>query len=298
LRRRFAFLVHPLVPWARRLQGLRTARPGLVLDRADGTRLDDVSVLARIGLDDIEGLVIGVPLLPDQLLADQAGALRAMTRAVQIAAPVQFVGLGSVLAAVAGRGAALQEACGIPVTTGNAATAWTACEVVRRVAEGRPVAVLGGRGAVGKSIAERLSARGHRVALDPEDVRSWPVVVGASTTGGVLAPEALAPDAILVDVALPPTLTGPAPAGVRVYAGESLALPPGWRRDGWGHVFHLAAGYGWRSVYACLVEPMLALRTGRTRPFAQGRRLAQQDIEDFGAAAIAAGFTPEIRPLR
>lgn len=268
------------------------------MDRSDGSRPEDVAILARVGLEDVEGLIVGVPLLPEQLLADQELALRSMTRAVQIAAPVRFVGLGSVLAAVAGRGSALQEACGIPVTTGNVATAWTACEVVQRVAEGRPVAVLGGRGAVGKAIAERLAGRGHRVALDPEDVRAWPIVVGASTTGGVLSPDALAPNAVLVDVALPPTLNGPPPPGVRVYAGESLALPPAWSRDVWGHVFHVVAGYGWRSVYACLLEPMLALRSGRTRPFAQGRRLSQSDIDDFGTAALAAGFTPEVRLLR
>ncbi len=295
MKRRFAFLVHPLVPSARRLQGLRTGRPGLAVGRDDGTRLDDISVLARVGLDDVEGVVMGVPLLPDQLLGDQALALRAMVRAAQLAAPVQFIGLGSVLAAVAGRGAALEEACGIPVTTGSAATAWTACEVVRKVADGRPVAVLGGRGAVGRAIAERLERGGLRVGIDPDDVAAWPVVVGASTTGGVLAPAALGPGAILVDVALPPTLTGPPPPGVRVYAGESLRLPAGWRRDGWGHLFHVVAGYGWGSVYACLIEPMLALRTGRARPFAQGRRVRAEDVDAFGEAAIAAGFTPELK---
>jgi predicted amino acid dehydrogenase len=261
--------------------------------RGGGT-LDDVAEIARVGLGDVEGVVVGVPMLPDQLLADQALALRMMERAVQIAAPVQFVGLGSVLAAVAGRGAALQEACGIPVTTGNAATAWTAAEVVKRVAAGRPVAVLGGRGAVGKAIADQLPG----AVLDPDDVRAFPVVVGASTTGGVLAPDALAPGATLVDVALPPTLTGPPADGVTVLAGESLSLPPGWRRDAWGHVFHLVAGYGWRSVYACLIEPLLALRVDRRAPFAQGRRVRAEDVRAFGDAAMAAGFAPELRPLR
>ncbi len=301
--RRFAFLVHPLVPWARRVAGLRTARPALVVDRSPGTP-GEVAELARVGLGDIEGVVMGVPWLPEQLLGDQEGALRMMLRAVQLAAPVDMIGLGSVLAVVAGRGEALQDACGLPVTTGNAATTWTACAVVERVireagGRGPPatpprIGVLGGRGAVGKAIAERLRARGHDVTADPDDVRPFPLLVGASTTGGVLAPDALAAGTTLVDVALPPTLTGPPPPGVTVLAGESLALPSGWRRDGWGHLFHVVAGYGHASVYACLVEPLLALRSGRSTPFAQGRRVRADDVEAFGVAATDAGFVPEL----
>lgn len=297
--KRFAFLVHPLVPGARLVAGLRTGRVGLALGGAG--QIDDVSVLARVGFEDIEGLVMGVPLLPDEVLADQSRALAFMERAVQLAAPLQFVGLGSVLSVVAGRGEALQDAVGVPVTTGNAATAWSASEVVLRVLrEGAlprdtVVAILGGRGSVGRAIGERLRAKGVEIAYDPENVGAYPVLVGASTTGGVLAPEALRAGCILVDVALPPTLTGPAPAGVRVVAGESLALPATWRRDAWGHLFHVVAGYGHASVYACLVEPLLALRTGRTTPFAQGRRVRAEDVEAFGAAATAAGFVPELR---
>lgn len=286
------------MPWARNLIGVRTFRPGLALGRADGTALDDVGVLARVVLDDVEGVIVAVPWLPHQLLGDQQGALRAMERAVQIAAPVQFVGLGSVLAVIAGRGAALQDACGIPVTTGNAATAWCAAEVTREVAGGRPVAVLGGRGAVGRAIADVLASDGVAVTLDPADAHGFPVVVGASTTGGVLPPSALDPDATLVDVALPPTLSGRPPRGLTVLAGESLALPPGWGRDVWGHLFHVLAGYGWSSVYACLVEPLVALRSGRSTPFAQGRRVGVEDVRAFGAAARAAGFVPEARRMR
>jgi predicted amino acid dehydrogenase len=149
---------------------------------------------------------------------------------------------------------------------------------------------------VGRAITERLRGRGYTVAVDPtpEQIREHRWIVGASTTGGLLDPQALAPGTTLVDVALPPTLMGKPPAGVRVVAGESLALAPGWRRDGWAHMFHVVAGYGHASVYACLLEPLLALRTGRTSPFAQGRALRAPDVDAFGAAALEAGFSPEI----
>jgi predicted amino acid dehydrogenase len=292
----FVFLVHPLVPAARRLAALRTGRVRLLT--TDRPTIDDVAVICRLGFGEVEGVVVGVPLLPDELLADQARALAWMERGVQIAAPVGHVGLGSVLAVVAGRGTALAEACGLPVTTGNAATAWAATTVTRRVAAGRPVAVLGGRGAVGRAVADVLAADGLTVALDPADVSGYEVVVGAHTTGGVLAPAALHPRATLIDVALPPTLSGPPPPGVVVLAGESVALPKGWRRDGWGHLFHIVAGYGWSSVYACLLEPLIAARLGRNTPFAQGRRLDVAAVRTFGAAAEAAGFVPRIRRLQ
>lgn len=294
-RPRFAFLVHPLVPAARRLAALRTYRPRLLV--TERPTIDDVAPICRLGFGDIDGVVMGVPLLPDELLADQARALMWMERAVQIAAPVSHVGLGSVLAVVAGRGTALAEACGLPITTGNAATAWAASTIVRRVANRRPVAVLGGRGAVGRAVADVLDADGYRVTVDPADVSGYEVVVGAHTTGGVLSPSALHPRATLVDVALPPTLSGPAPAGVTVLAGESVALPKGWRRDGWGHLFHLVAGYGWNAVYACLLEPLIAARLGRATPFAQGRRLDVAAVRAFGAAAESAGFVPRIKRL-
>lgn len=291
--RRFAFLVHPLVPVARVLHGLRAGRPGITLGSRDGTDPDDVAVVARMGLGDVEGVVVSVPMLPAQLLADQQRALRCMERAVQLAAPVQFVGLGSVLAVVAGRGKELEACCGIPVTTGNAATAWAAASVARRVAGQRRVAVLGARGAVGRALVELLGAD-----ADPAELGAYEVVVGAHTTGGVLDPARLHPRATLVDVALPPTLAAPAGPGATVLAGESVRLPAAWRRDAWSYIFHLAAGYGLRHVYACLLEPYLALRTGRREAFAQGRVLDVAAVRALGAAAEAEGFVPEARRLR
>lgn len=297
--KRFVFVVHPLVPVARMLSGAPIVKPRLLF--GGRPRLpDDVGIYCRVGFGDVEGVVAGVPMLPHELLADQELALRCMERAVQEAAPVQFVGLGSVLAAIASRGAALEAACGIPVTTGNAATAWAATHVARRVArEGghRSVAVLGGKGGVGRVVAELLGDE-LEVRLDPEDLDDVRLVVGCHTTGGVLAPDRVRAGTTLVDVALPRTLSGPTPAGVRVLAGESVALPRGWRRNGWGVLFHLVAGYGLHSVYACLLEPLFALATGRRVAFAQGRKVDASAVRAFGAAAEAAGFVPEIRRLR
>ncbi|MSP55629.1 MAG: hypothetical protein EXR69_08510 [Myxococcales bacterium] len=321
---RFAFLVHPLVEPARRLMAVRTFQPAVALGlrRADPRR--DVAELTRLSFAGVEGVVMGVPMLPEELLADQELALAAMERAVQEAGPVQFVGLGSVLSVVAGRGSALQAACGIPVTTGNAATAWAATAVVKEVVRRRAaasagrrggvgatgggtglpralagpirrVAVLGGRGTVGKAVAGLLDEdlHGVDVVVDPQDVSSCGLVVGAHTTGGALDPK-MYPEGVLVDVALPPTLTGRPLSRCTVYAGESVHLPAGWRRDRWGGVFHVVAGYGWNSVYACLIEPLVALAVNRAEPWAQGKRLDVAEVRAFGVAAVGIGLRPEL----
>ena len=282
---RFAFLVHPLVPVARRLQGLRTGRPGLAFGLRDGTDPDDCAVLARLSYRGVEGVIVGVPLLPEQLLADQEGALRSMLRAVQIAGPVRAVGLGSVLSVVAGRGSALEAACGIPVTTGNAATAWAAWRTVERIRAGRPVGVIGAKGTVGRALVQLLGA-----TPEPQDLRAFPIVVGCHTTGGTVAPEQLAPGTTLVDVALPPTLSGRPPAGVSVLPGERLPLPRGWSRDFWGWCFHVVAGYGVRHVYACLIEPLVAVLEGRDSAWQQGRNLSAETVREFGTAAERTGL--------
>lgn len=298
--KRFCFVVHPLVEVARRLSGAPTLNPALLLGLRAARTPEDVGIYCRLGFEDVEGVVVGVPMLPDEVLGDQSLALRGMERAVQEAAPVGHVGLGSVLAVVAGRGQALHEACGLPVTTGNAATAWAATHIAQRVARERRVgrvAVLGGRGAVGRAVAELLRAD-LDVVVDPAGVAGFPLIVGCSSTGATVDPATVDPGAVLVDVALPRTLTGPPRPDTLVLAGESVRLPPGWRRDAWGWLFHVVAGYGVWSVYACLLEPLLAVRAGRSTPFAQGRRLEVEAVREVGRLAEAAGFLPELKRLR
>ncbi len=282
---RFAFLVHPLVPLAQRLMGVRCGRPGLALGLRDGRDAADCSELARLWYRGVEGVIIGVPWLPEQLLTDQEGALRCMQRAVQIAGPVSHVGLGSVLSVVAGRGTALEAACGIPVTTGNAATAWAAWTLTERVRAGQKVGVIGAKGTVGRALLPLLDAH-----PDPQDLGEYRVLVGTHTTGGTVDPARLRPGTTLVDVALPPTLSGPPGPGVTVLPGERLPLPKGWSRDAWGWVFHVAAGYGVNHVYACLLEPLVAVLEGREGAWQQGRQLSPDTVRAFGAAAERHGL--------
>jgi 3-acetyloctanal aminotransferase len=310
---RFVFLVHALTPLHRRVMAVRTLRPGLFLGRRDGSSQLDVAELARVRLAGVaEGVVIGVPMTPQQLLEDQQRAVARLEHAAGLVPDVRAVGLGSLCAVVGGRGEALAERLSVPVTTGGAATAWALVENARAAwsVRGGPVAVLGSAGPVGGAVARLLAAGGLEVRVDSrraargldllafdsaeEAVAGCLVVVGAGTTGLSLQAAALRPGSLVVDVALPHTPIGRLPDDVRLLAGEAVSLPPAYQQGGWGALYHLLAGYGPRQVYACLVEPLVLATSGRTQPFAIGRRVLDEDVLEFGAAATALGFRPRL----
>ena len=226
------------------------------------------------------------------------------------------MGLGSLCAVVAGQGTALAERVPEPVTTG-AAAAWslgaTWSSWLRNGVSVDLVAILGSRSPVGAAVARLLTADGLTVRLDspraarrlpkgraeafdrPEDaIQGCRVVVGAGPTGGTVSALALAPGTVVIDVAIPPTFTGPRPAGVVELAGEALSLPSGWTRGFWGQLYHVVSGYGPRQVYACLIEPLVLAHLGLDHPLALGRRLDVANIEAFGAAAHTLGFAPRL----
>jgi len=260
-------------------------------------------------------VVVALPLGPEQMLTDQARALSMMEQAVELAGqdgPLDAVGLGSLCAVVASRGVALAEKLPMPVTNGGAATAWALLEntlaVWRHV--GGPVAVIGASAPVGGVVAALLHAQGipvvvsgrraargldvRRCASPEEAVAACRVVVGAGPTGGNVTAAAAAPGTVVVDVALPGTLRGRIPRGVRVLAGEAVSLPPTWRRGFWGWLYHVLAGYGPTQAFACLIEPLVLAVQGRREPFSLGRRLGEADVRALGEGAARLGFVPRL----
>ena len=134
---RFAFLVHPLMGWHRRFIGVRGAKLGLAAGYRDGSSAWDIAPLCELELVGVaKGVMMAIPMTPDQLLGDQDRVLQRLFRAVEVAktlGPLDAVGLGALCAVVAGRGSALGAQLDIPVTTGAAATAWTLAENTRTV---------------------------------------------------------------------------------------------------------------------------------------------------------------------
>lgn len=307
-----AFIVHPLSPGQRRLFGARLADPAILRGRA-GNR---VAEIARLRVPTRSAAVtvhvVMVPDLPADLVRDQRRALRLLIEASRIAEQLgaRAIGLGSALAVVAGRGAALQEHTSLPVTTGHAATAWCCAALTRAASGDEPIGVLGFQGTVGDAVSQLLrpkrvlvdaagaasERRARRLGLEPmarEDLlRIARVVVGASTTGPILEPGDLHPGTVLVDLANPPSIApGPPSPGVTALTGETLRWPH--RIDGrfWGRIWRRVAAYEGRSAYACLAEPIAMAATG-SHGWSHGRRLDLDAVRDCGRTLTDLGFEP------
>lgn len=315
----FAFAVHPLAPWQRRLLGVRHRDRRLLLNRPSErvTRIATLTIHTEVG--PVRGHILGVPDLPDELVADQQRALRLQAEAARLARDLgaTALGLGSALAVVGGRGRAVTEHALIPVTTGHAATAWACAQLTLQVSGDQPVGVLGFRGTVGDAVAGLLAgAREVLVeARGPADARRagelgvsavprrellerCRVIAGASTTGPLLVPGDLAPGTTLLDVANPPTLSaGPWPPGVVVLAGETLTWPGKVVTGGWGRLWRAVAGYEGGLAYACLAEPLAMAALDLHSPSA-ARRLEPDTVRACGQALTRLGFAPALHRRR
>lgn len=311
--RRFCFVVHALSRVHRGVMGVPSGRMGLIGQWRDGTDRTDVLPVCDLELEGVcKGQVVGVPMVPMDLLSDQQRAVERMVEAVALAGDVHAVGLGSLCAVVGGRGEELAGRLGVPVTNGGAATAWALLENVREVMNYRsgPVAIVGARSPVGQAVVSCLTADGVSVRVDhkraarhsgavacdgPEAaVAGCEIVVGAGPTGGTIPAASIIPGAVVVDVAIPGTLVGTPHSSVRVLAGEALSYPAHWRKGFWGWLYHVFSGYGPSQVFACLIEPLVLAVEGRTEPYSIGRSLDSSDVEAFGRAARGLGFEPRL----
>ena len=149
----FAFLVHPLVAWHRRILGVRRWHLPLMLGK-DDVGIDGVGVVGQVRIPTLQGymtgLIIAIPDTADRLAQNQQRAAALRHRAAQIAIEhgAHTIGLGNALAVVAGRGAFMAERISKPVTTGDASTAWTCAQITTKAIskhqlENEPIGLLG-----------------------------------------------------------------------------------------------------------------------------------------------------------
>ena len=309
---KFVFIVHALHPIHRSFIGLRSAKFGLAFGQRDGTDIRDVSTLCRFRWkDELFGEVVSIPMLPEELLENQDVALERMHRAVKWAErdgqQVDAVGLGSLCSIVAGRGKALQDRVSVPVTTGNAATAWSLYQnCLKANPNGADMTVLGAGSPVGKMVCALLEKHHIRLHVDSRKVKSdnciiysdpkeavkhSEILIGCGPTGPSISIDDIPSEMLVVDVALPHSVEGKR-ADVTVLLGERMSMPTEWKRGFWGPIYHLISGYGYRTVLACLVEPLVLAAERRETPYAQGRSLQMDDVLAFGKAAEKLGFFP------
>ncbi len=304
--------------------GVRGAKLGLALGKRSGDDPRDISQICSFSLKassshpEITGSVVGIPLTPEDLLEDQDRSVNRMHRAVQWAerdgVPVDVVGLGSLCAVVGSRGQALQERINVPVTTGGAATVWTLFSNAIQVNPHRqPMGVLGSNSPVGRSVIQMLDRIGVPLYLDSkraakelhnvveilsseEVATATPWVIGCGPTGPMLSESVLQKNATVLDVALPHTFSSVQPKrdDIRTIFAERMSMPDSWSRGLWGRAYHLVSGYGYQTVLACLIEPVVMAGLSRKEPFAQGRSISIDAVEDFGRGAGQLGFYPTV----
>ena len=272
----------------------------------------EISTLCRFRLgDEIEGVVMSIPLLPDELIDNQDRALSFLHRAYRLALAeygrIDAVGLGSLCSVVASRGVELQKMIPVPVTTGNAATAWCMYVHIQNKKVSGPIVVLGALSPVGQVLCRLLHQEGYTLRVDkkraakkygwaygpPEEiVKGVSLVIGCGPTGPVMDGSALEANAEVIDVALPSSIRGT--THNMVYQGEGMSMPSSWKRGFWGPLYHLVSGYGWNTVLACLIEPLILVSLERKEGFALGAKIDPQAVLDFGAEATRLGFTPKL----
>ncbi len=313
---RYGFVVHPLT--RAHLAIYRAWRLG----RGAGVLKTYPPFLTR-GQARLDGLLYGIPLLPRPMLEDREAAVDAIARGVDVLAErgARAVGLGALCAVVGSRGRAVADRCDVPVTTGHEITAWAAvrtaervCRLLGRAADG-PVAVLGAPWVVAAAAAELLALHGRPVLLagrgagagalrriarrsagievveQSDALRRARLVVSASSGGGVVAEQELAPGTVFVDVARPRDL-----AGVRVRRdvlsvdGETVSLPSGAHLGGITTIYNWVVGQGAADVFACFAAPMLAAAGAAPAPMSEGRFVDPEVARAWGAAAEHHGF--------
>jgi predicted amino acid dehydrogenase len=321
---RFLFIVHALSNEHRRIIGVRGAKLGLSLDRRDGSDPRDVSHICSFSLPSsrthaaVHGDVVAIPLTPKELLIDQDRAVRMMHRAVKVSErtgpSVDVVGLGSLCAVVGGRGVALQDRLSVPVTTGGAATVWTMfSNAIQANPHREPMGVLGSSSPVGKALIKLLHAQRFPLIVDSKKsirgltgqlqvrdsleiagTEKW--LIGCGPTGPIGDESVLQTNTTVLDVALPHTFApeDSSRCDIRTFYAERMTMPDTWKRGVWGRIYHLVSGYGYRTVLACLVEPVVMAANRRTDPYALGRSLDVADVLDFGRQAANLGFHPTL----
>ena len=100
--------------------------------------------------------------------------------------------------------------------------------------------------------------------------------------------------ATVLDVALPHSFSPKQQPrrDIRTFFAERMTMPDAWERGVWGRVYHMVSGYGYNTVLACLVEPVVMAAFGRNEPYAQGRKLDTDDVLEFGRKAASMNFHP------
>ena len=268
------------------------------------------------------GIIVAVPLLPDEILNDQKRAVAMVAEACRHCAEwgADVVGLGAYTAIIGSRGEKVGQLSPVPVTTGNSYTVWSAVagleSVLGRIGvalEGIAV-VVGYQGSIGLAISKMLARKGVNLVLVgrgsgrlipqslaevvqqtgiqvetcnsvEEGVGRSRIVVSATSSGQVIRQEWLLPGSVVFDVAQPRDVIGRAPErpDVLIIDGGLAEFPEGTTSS-------LMSLWTHNSIFGCLAETMILALEDRPEPFSIGRELSLEKIKQIGRLGEEHGF--------
>jgi fatty aldehyde-generating acyl-ACP reductase len=327
---RFAFLLHPpsvdyfylKFPWLRALPGRWVEAAFRPVPPWIGSRI--TGIVSPTGAR-AEGHFVILPWTPRLLLETPWPiTFRRLVAAGRLAERVgaQLLGLGAYTKIAGDRGVSLNEALGIPVTTGNSYTAATAVEGALAAAarmgidpRAATVAIVGATGAIGgacarvlatevgalclvardrarlEALREEIAATGTPVSVETDlarAVRDAEIVLCVSSAlEGILRPEDFAPGTVVCDVARPRNVSA-ALAGARddvlVIDGGVIAVP-GEHAD-----FGMNFGFPPRTAEACIAETIILALEQRWEAYTLGRDLTAEQVREIAELGRKHGF--------
>lgn len=327
----FAFLIHPLDfdDIYKKYKIARHVSPRLVaslLKRRRSFKISDITGIKSATGQEIEGIFIGVPLLPEQFDSlDEDFLVRRVIKACNMAKKLgaDIVGLGAHTAMVGDGGRLIAEAVDIPVTTGNTYTVATAIqgtELAARLMEvdmaQSRLAVVGATGSIGRTCVEAMAgkvastvlvgrdrARLEGVAKDitgrigvsldiEDDMRAGLsdadiVITVTGSTKSIIYPESLKAGAIVCDVARPRDVSHE----VAKSRDDVLVIEGGLVAVPGSVDFGVNFGCPPGLAMACMAETMLLALERNFDSCTIGKNITIDNVNEMDSLAQKHGFT-------
>jgi len=330
----FGFIMHPLD-----LEDVYDFEPGSIGKpiplvkkvlgwMKESWEISSVIITSQTG-QQVEARIQCVPRLPEQMIVDDDDIRELVLQAAKKleADGAQIIGLGAYTAIVGDHGRMIEREVGVPVTSGNGFTVWTALEAAREAADQMKIemsdaraVVIGATGSIGRVCAKQLQSEvkelvlvGHKnvdrlskmaeagdnisFSTDiKESLRGSDIVISASSdTGVIVEADWLKPGSVVCDIARPRDVAEEAAktTGILVIEGGIVRLPgePEW--DSRFTTFN-NLGLPPNLSYACFSETALRALEPDLRKNALGINV--KEIKDLSKAAEKHGF--EIAGLR
>ena len=287
-------------------------------------KISHIKKVRSIQGKEIEGYFIACPLLPKQMLElEEKMVLDKIIAAGYVAERLgaKILGLGGYTSIVGDKGYTIAKNLKIPVTSGNAFTAWSVFEAIYRMAKIKHIdlkksalAVIGATGSTGSLCARKLSSYVPKITITARDrdklerlketighlntievdieedahkaVKDKDIVITtADAPETLLNIEELKPNTIVCDVSMPKNIVCKRNLrqDVTVIEGGLIKLP--YPAD-----FGMNTGLPKDKVYACIAETMLLTFKEQFVSYSLGDNINLDKLEEIADIAVQHGF--------